>query len=607
MFQSFETTADPAQARPRLEHLRLLMKEGGLDGVLVPRADEHQGEYVPACAERLAWLTGFTGSAGVALILRTKAILFVDGRYTLQAREQTDPALFEIESLVDNPPRDWMKANLNQGARIGFDPWLHTVGEIRALRKALKKPGAEAVALERNLVDAIWEDRPAPPTEPVRVHPISLAGEPAPAKLARLSEKLAAEGIDHTVLTDPASLAWVFNIRGNDVPHTPLALGFAMLSAEGRPRLFMDLRKISGEAEAHLRALADIHAPTDLLPVLTSAAKGAKIGLDPSLAAECLRLAIDEADGAVVDFSDPAAVPRAMKNETELKGARAAHVRDGAALACFLAWLDSERPDTLDEITVVTRLEELRRRTGEEMQMPMRDISFDTICGAGPNGAIIHYRVTRRTNRRLVPGELLLVDSGAQFDDGTTDVTRTVALGEPTEEMRTRFTLVLKGMIAISTLRFPAGTRGMDIDALARIALWKNGLNYNHGTGHGVGSYLSVHEGPQRIAKTGKEELRTGMILSNEPGYYRQGHYGIRIENLIAVTAPEPVPGGEVDMHAFETLTLAPIDRRLIDPAFLSPEEREWLNAYHRRVFEEISPLVENDVAAWLREATAPL
>ncbi|WP_159593596.1 aminopeptidase P family protein [Chelativorans xinjiangense] len=608
MFQSFDSTADPSQAGPRLERLRALMAKADLDGLLVPHSDEHQGEYLPPGAERLAWLTGFTGSAGAALILREKAILFVDGRYTLQAGEQTDPTLFDIESLVDNPPRDWMKAHLSKGARIGFDPWLHTIGDIRDLRKALEKPGAEAVPLERNLVDAIWEDQPAPPAEPVRIHPLSYAGEAAADKLSRLAGKLAEDGVDHTVLTDPSSLAWAFNIRGSDVPHTPLALGFAILSAKDRPRLFMDPKKLSNETETYLRELTELHTPSELGTVLAELAReGARIGLDNARAAEKLRLLVEESDGATVSFADPTALPRAMKNEAELKGARAAHLRDGAALALFLAWLDAREPESLDEIAVVKHLEECRRRAGNEAQMPLRDISFDTISGAGPNGAIIHYRVTRKTNRKLAAGELLLVDSGGQYEDGTTDVTRTVALGQPTDEMRNRFTLVLKGVIALSMLRFPTGTRGVDIDAFARIALWNAGLDYGHGTGHGVGSYLSVHEGPQRIAKTGTEKLHTGMILSNEPGYYRAGHYGIRIENLIVVTPPEPVEGGEVDMHGFKTLTLAPIDRRLIDPSLLTAEERKWLDAYHGRVFEEVGPLVDGETAAWLRGATAPL
>jgi len=607
MFQSFDSTSDPSQAAPRIARLRALMAEAGIDAVLVPHSDEYQSEYLPRSAERLAWLTGFTGSAGVALVLRERAVLFVDGRYTLQSREQTDPALFEIDSLVENPPHEWLRVNGSKGMRLGFDPWLHTIEDVRTLRKAVAKAGVELVPLERNLIDAIWDDRPAPPAEPVRVHPLKFAGEPAGDKLKRLSAKLANDRVDHTVLTNAASLAWAFNIRGGDVAHTPLTLGFAILSAAGKPKLFLDPRKLAGEAETYLRELADLHAPEKLEPQLASLAKGRTIGLDHGLAAERLRLLVEASGGTVSEFTDPTTLPRATKNETELKGARAAHLRDGAALARFLAWVDAQEPENLDEITVVQQLEEFRRRAGEEAQMPLRDISFDTISGAGPNGAIVHYRVTRKTNRRLASGELLLVDSGAQFEDGTTDVTRTVPLGTPTDEMRSRFTLVLKGMIAISMLRFPPGTRGMDIDALARVNLWKAGLDYGHGTGHGVGSYLGVHEGPQRIAKTGKEKLLAGMILSNEPGYYRQGHYGIRIENLIVVSPAEPVPGGEIDMHSFETLTQVPIDRRLIDPALLSPEEREWLNAYHRRVFNEISPLLDGATAGWLEKATAPI
>lgn len=606
MFQSFKTMSDPSQARPRLARLRTMMDNEGLDGLLVPRSDEHQGEYVAPCSERLAWITGFTGSAGAALILHDQAILFVDGRYTIQAAEQTDPDLFEIESLVDNPPREWMESNLASGVRIGFDPWLHTVGAVRALQKTLSKIGATPIALQHNLIDAVWEDRPDQPTCPVTIHPLKYAGIPAEEKLGLLAGKLKEEGIAHTVLTDPASLAWTFNIRGSDVPHTPLALGFAILSADTRPQLFLDASKL-GEAEKnYLAALAELHEPSELLEQLGSlSAEGTRIGLDENLAADRLRQVIEDNDGEVVPFSDPAALPRTVKNETELAGAKAAHLRDGAALATFLAWLDMQEPDSLTEIKVVEQLEAVRIKVGESMQMPLKDISFATICGAGPNAALPHYRVSEESNRRTAPGELLLVDSGGQFYDGTTDVTRTVAIGQPGEEMRQRFTLVLKGMIAISLLRFPEGTRGMDIDAFARNALWRNGLDFGHGTGHGVGSYLSVHEGPQRIARTGAAKLATGMILSNEPGYYKPGHYGIRIENLIVVSDPQHIDGGDIAMHRFETLTLAPIDRRLIEAELLSEEERAWLNAYHRRVYQEISPLVDAETADWLSQATA--
>ena len=415
-------------------------------------------------------------------------------------------------------------------------------------------------------------------------------------------------GATHAVLTDPSSLAWLFNIRGSDVPHTPLALGFAILPAEGLPLLFLSRAKLTIETDAYLTQLATVLEPQELEGRLAGlAASGGRIALDPALAAEKLRMIVEDNGGTVVRLADPARLPRAVKNEAELAGSRAAHRRDGAAMTKFLHWLDAQEPGAVDEIAAVRALEGFRRRTGEETQMPLRDISFDTISGAGPNGAIVHYRVTTATNRKLEAGELYLVDSGGQYQDGTTDITRTVAIGRADEEMRERATLVLKGMIAISTLRFPAGTRGCDIDAIARHALWQKGLDYAHGTGHGVGSFLSVHEGPQRIARTGTQPLMAGMILSNEPGYYKTGGYGIRLENLIVVRRAEPVPGGDIAMHAFETLTLAPFDRRLIRADLLDPAERAWLDAYHARVLEEIGPMVDGEVLAWLEAATAPL
>lgn len=605
MFQSFKTTSDPSQAGPRLARLRKLMADEGIDCLLVPRSDQHQGEYVAPGSERLAWITGFTGSAGAALILRDRAILFVDGRYTVQAAEQTDPAYFETDSLVDNPPREWMKANLTKGMRVGFDPWLHTIGGIRALHKTLEKCGAVAVPLQYNLIDAVWDDRPDEPITPVIIHPTQYAGTSAEEKLGALAQALKAEGVEYAVLTDPASLAWAFNIRGEDVPHTPLTLGFVILSASAKHKLFLDPRKLNEETRAYLSALAELCPPADLLKQLGAlATNGACVGLDESLVADLLRQVIEDNGGEVVAFADPAALPRATKNATELAGARSAHLRDGAALVIFLAWLDGQDVGSLTEIKVVEQLEAIRVSIGESMQMPLKEVSFGTICGAGPNAALPHYRVTEESNRNVAGGELLLVDSGGQYFDGTTDVTRTVAIGQPNEEMRTRFTLVLKGMIAISLLRFPNGTRGADIDAFARSALWRAGLDFNHGTGHGVGSYLSVHEGPQRIAKTGIAKLATGMILSNEPGYYKQDHYGIRIENLIVVSPAQMIEGGDLAMHSFETLTLAPIDRRLIEAELLSEEERSWLNAYHRRVYQEIAPLVDLQTAAWLSQAT---
>ncbi|HEV7252281.1 MAG TPA: aminopeptidase P family protein [Mesorhizobium sp.] len=608
MFQTFDSESDATLAAGRIERLRRWLAEQALDGFLVPRADEHQGEYVAPSSERLHWLTGFSGSAGAALILKDSAHLFVDGRYGLQARQQTDPAIFTIQSLIETPPAEWIRKNLGKGARVGFDPWLHTVSEARKLREAAQAVGADLVALEQNPIDLLWEDRPAPPAAPVLIQPLALAGQPAREKLMRLAETIREAGATHFVLSDPSSVAWAFNIRGGDVAHTPLPLGFAILAAEGLPKLFIDERKLTIEPRAYLTQLANLEPPEALesrLRELTTAR--AKVGLDPHLSAEKLRLVVEEAGGATISMPDPTRLSRASKNEAEIAGTRAAHRRDGAALARFLCWLDAQQPGSVDEIAAVTALEQFRREMGEAHQSPLKDVSFPTIAGSGPNGAVVHYRVSRGTNRTLGDGELFLVDSGAQYADGTTDVTRTVPVGAPTEEQRERFTLVLKGMIDISMLRFPAGTRGSDIDAVARIALWKAGLDYAHGTGHGVGSFLSVHEGPQRIAKTGTEKLLPGMILSNEPGYYKEGAYGIRIENLILVTPAEPIPDGEIPMHGFETLTLVPIDRRLIRTDFLTEEELRWLDRYHGRVLAEIGPLVEGETLRWLKAACAPL
>ena len=608
MFQSFESEGDPSKGAERVALLRKRLGELGLTGFIVPRADEHQGEYVAPCSERLRWLTGFAGSAGAALVLMDRALIFVDGRYTLQVRTQADMDVFTPENLVETPPNIWIGDNLGKGARIGFDPWLHTIGDARALRAAAEKSGAEVIAVDDNPVDAVWTDRSQPPLRPVEIQPLEFAGELAKEKLAKLAATLAKEDASHAVLTDPSSIAWAFNIRGSDVPHTPLALGFAIIAAEGPHLLFMDKRKLKIEPEAYLTQLADLRAPSALeKEIVALAGKGATIALDPALAAEKLRALIEDNGGKVVSLADPARLPRATKNAAEIAGTRAAHRRDGAAITNFLAWLDQQPVGSVDEIAAVTKLEESRRLTGEETQMPLRDISFDTISGAGPNGAIIHYRVSRATNRKLGADELFLLDSGAQYQDGTTDITRTVAIGTPTDEMRERATIVLKGMIGISILRFPPGTRGSDIDAVARVAHWKAGIDYAHGTGHGVGSFLSVHEGPQRIAKTGTEKLLPGMILSNEPGYYRPGQYGIRMENLILVKPAKEIPGGDIAMHDFETLTLAPFDRRLIVAELLSTDERAWLNGYHARVLSEIGPMVRGDVLKWLEAATAPI
>ena len=603
MFQSFEAPERLANAGDRVDQLRKLMGELKVDAVLVPRADEHQGEYVPPSAERLKWLTGFSGSAGTAVITRQAAALFVDGRYTVQAKAQVDTKRFEILQVPQAQLSDWLSRKLKAGAVVGFDPRLHTVNEIERLTDALESHQIKLKPLSRNPVDKIWgADRPAPPTGKVHPHPLEYAGRSAQDKIAALQKELKAAGQDAVVLTLPDSIAWLFNIRGSDVAHNPVALAYAIVPVQGKPELFIDREKLDADARKHLSfaKVSDPEALEERLAKLKEAGK--RVRLDPNTASWWFARQLG-GPKRIVRGQDPCLVPKARKNEAEIKGARAAHKRDGVAFARFLAWLDREAPGgQLDEISVARKLEEFRAETHA-----LKDISFDTISGAGPNGAIVHYRVTEATNRKLNPGELYLVDSGAQYQDGTTDITRTIAIGEPTEEMRERYTLVLKGHIAIATARFPKGTRGLELDPLARRPLWEKGLDYDHGTGHGVGSYLSVHEGPQSISRRGMAVLEPGMIISNEPGYYKEGAYGIRLENLVLVTEPEVPPRGDREVMGFETLTLAPFDRRLIKADMLTPAELEWLNAYHARVREEIGAELGPEDRAWLEAATAPI
>ena len=609
MFQTFETTASPDQGSRRVADLRATFDDLGVDAVLVPRADEFLGEYVPACSERLAWLTGFTGSAGVAMVLRDRAVVFVDGRYTAQLAEQVDAGTFEAGDLVATPPALWIESGQAEGIRLGIDPWLHTTGEVRRLREALDAVGGELVCLPKNPVDAIWSDRPAPPMGQVSIQAEVRAGRAAAQKIGEMQEAIRKAGASAAVLTDPSSVAWTFNIRGSDVPHTPHPLARAIVPATGTPLLFIEQEKLGEEARNHLSGLSRTAAPGDFAAALSDlAGPDASVLLDPAVSPYAVARIVEAADGKVKEAPDPARLPRATKNPVEIDGARTAHRQDGAAVATFLAWIDRQPSGTLDEITAVRELEAIRARVGERMQMPLRDISFDTIAGAGPHGAVIHYRVNEGTNRKLAPGELFLVDSGAQYEAGTTDITRTVPVGAAAEEAKRFFTLVLKGMIAISTLRFPPGTRGVDIDAFARIALWQAGADYAHGTGHGVGSYLSVHEGPQTISRRGMQELLPGMIISNEPGYYRDGAFGIRIENLVVVHEPRDIPGGDKPMLGFETLTLAPIDRRLVMAGMLTPAEIGWLDRYHAKVRSEILPLLDDEQTRhWLEIATEPL
>lgn len=588
----------------RLASLRLELQSRGIDGFIVPRADEHQGEYVPKRAERLSWLTGFEGSAGCAVVLVDRAAIFVDGRYTLQVRDQVDCEAFEPQHLIDHPPHKWLGENLRAGQVFGYDPWLHTVTQAEQLEKAAKKAGATLIATDPNPLDEAWTDQPPTPIAAVLPQAEIFTGQSSESKRDVIGKKLAEDGIGAVVLTTPDAVAWLLNIRGGDVPRTPLPLAFAILASDGTVDLFIDGRKLAPQTRPHLGAEVRIHPPDALGERLDAlGAEGATVRLNPAVAAAWIAQRLEAAGATLNKGADPTALPKARKNAVELDGTRAAHRRDGAALCRFLHWLDSHAADgTVSEMQASDKLESFRRENEH-----FRDLSFDTISGAGPNGAIVHYRVSEETNRLIEPGQLYLVDSGGQYLDGTTDVTRTVAIGEPTSEMRDRFTRVLKGHISLGTARFSKGTTGSQLDALARLPLWQAGLDYDHGTGHGVGSYLGVHEGPQRISKASNTvALEPGMILSNEPGYYKTDGYGIRIENLVVVMSGT-IEGGDREMLGFETITLAPIDRRLVDTSLLLASELDWLNEYHARVRDELEPLVPYPTAVWLAKATAPI
>ena len=602
-FQTFDDPPEASESAPRLAALRAELARRGLDGFVVPHADRHQNEYLPPSEERLAWLTGFTGSAGAAIVLADRAVLFVDGRYTLQAHDQSDPKLFAIEHLVDRPPSGWIEITLAAGQKLGFDPWLHTAEGAERLAKACATAGAILVATEPNPIDTVCRNRPAPSHSAVVPHDQRFAGESAPQKLNRIRAEIKKLKADALVVSDPHAVAWTFNIRGADVRHTPLPLAFAII-LEDSARLYVDEDRLTDAAREALAGLVEIKPEATFAQDL--AALGGEhltVRIDQTTAAHAISQGIAANGGKVSRGPDPIAVMKAVKNAAEIAGSRAAHRRDGAAVANFLAWFDREASHgQLTEIDAVEALETFRRNTGL-----LRDISFPTIAGAGPNGAIVHYRVTRKINRKIVPGELFLIDSGAQYQDGTTDITRTVIVGDASPEMRDRFTRVLKGHIAIARAVFPDGIAGSQLDSFARAHLWAAGLDFDHGTGHGVGSYLSVHEGPARISKLGTTALMRGMILSNEPGYYKTGHYGIRIENLVLVTEAPAVVGGEKPLNRFETLTLAPIDRRLIDRQLMTADEIDWFDAYHAEVREVLLPLVVADTRSWLGEATAPL
>ena len=593
----------------RLDALRKELARRELDGFVVPISDEHMSEYVGAYAQRLQWLTGFNGSAGTAVVLAQGAdgkgaTIFVDGRYTLQVRDQVDGAHWDYASVPETSPAKWLGEHAPEGARIGYDAWLHSRTWADTVSRALAKRNATLVAVDGNPIDAVWQDRPGPSLAPALVHGDALAGQSSTEKRTAVAQWLTREGLDAVVIPALDSIAWLLNIRGTDVDRTPVALGFVIAHADGTADFFVDPAKVTPELTAHLGNAVRI-APLGGFVGALQALAGKRVAADPDHAVAVIFTALDNAGAQVVSANDPCVLPKAVKNAAEQAGHRAAQARDGAAVSRFLHWLSAEAPQgKVDELAAAARLQAFREATGS-----LRDLSFDTISGSGPNGAIVHYRVSEETNRPLTPGSVFLVDSGGQYPDGTTDITRTVWIGpgDAPANVKDRFTRVLKGHIALARAVFPQGTNGSQLDTLARQFLWQAGIDYAHGTGHGVGSFLSVHEGPQRISKAGgNQELLAGMIVSNEPGYYKTGEYGIRIENLVLVE-PRAIAGAEGAWLGFETLTHVPIDRALIDLALLDPAERAWLDTYHARVLALIGPQLEGDALDWLRRACAPL
>ncbi|MCI4660845.1 MAG: aminopeptidase P family protein [Neomegalonema sp.] len=605
-----------------MRDLRARLRALGVDGFLIPRADRHQGEYVPACDERLRYVSGFGGSAGMALVLADRAAIFVDGRYELAVREEVDLSIWEPVFLRETSLAQWLVEHA-PGKKIGFDPWLHTPNQIAELSKRVEKAKIALVALPANPLDALWHDRPGAPQAPASVHPEALAGQSSSAKRSQVAARLREEGLAAAFLSLPDSLCWLLNIRGSDVPCTPLVLSFGLICADGTMTLFSAPAKFDAALRAHLGegvAIEDWSALESRLRALAGETlagerqagerqAGEAVGLDPDSAPEAVRLILEDAGARVAPLADPCVLPKACKNAVEIAGARAAHRRDGAAMVRFLAWLDREAPGgALTELSVAQRLRAIREETASMLGSELVDVSFETISGFGPNGAVVHYRVDERSSLPVKGDGVLLVDSGGQYRDGTTDITRTMAIGMPEPQAQRAFTLVLKGMIAISRLKFPPKTAGRELDAFARHALWQAGLDYDHGTGHGIGSFLSVHEGPQGISKRSGVALAPGMILSNEPGYYRAGAFGIRIENLVLVREPALPAGGEREMLSFETLTLVPIDRRMLELGQLSADERDWLDLYHAQVLAQIGPLLRDPAEkAWLEQACAPL
>lgn len=595
-----QSVLSPADSAGRLQRLRQKMAEMDIDGFIVPLNDEFHGEAAPACSERLKWLTGFTGSAGVAAVLKDRAAIFIDGRYTLQVRSEVDTALFEPCHVSEAPLKDWISEHMSAGQTLAIDPWLHTKSSVDSLAKLTLQKGLTLLPVAENLIDAVWTDRPPAPLGLIAAHAETYSGESSSAKRTRIAADLAKREVDASVHTLPDVIAWLLNIRGSDLPCTPFALGFALLLQDATVDLFVDPRKISADLTEHLGNAVRLHDREDFGEELDKLA-GKSVLADPAVTSQWIINRLETADAQIRLGEDPCLLPKATKNKVEIDGTRKAHIRDGAAVSRFLLWLaENAQTGEIDEMSAENQLRQFRE-TGENF----KDLSFPTISGAGPNGAIVHYRATEKSNRALAPGSLYLVDSGAQYLDGTTDITRTVAIGTPSEEMRQRFTLVLKGHIALARAIFPKGTTGSQLDTLARAPLWSAGLDYDHGTGHGVGSYLSVHEGPQRISKAPSTvALVPGMILSNEPGYYKTDAYGIRIENLVTVREVEGPENAERTVYGFETLTFAPIDQSLIDLGLLDADEKSWLNSYHADVWEKISPQLDDRERAWLKAAT---
>ena len=606
MFQNFSGKKQKDHSSDRISRLRRALADIQVEGLIVPRGDEFQGEYVPASSERLTWLTGFSGSAGTAVILQKTGAIFVDGRYTLQVREQVETDILVPHQVPDQKPEQWIAANLASGSSLGFDPWLITIAEAEKYRKACQVVGGKLIALKTNPVDVIWSDRPQRPSAQIQLQPLQFAGIPASSKMADIAKGLKQRRSNACVLTQTDAVAWAFNIRGQDIPHTPAVLAFAVVHDDATAELYIDPARAPEDVRDALKqANVSLISPDGFDGGLKKlGAAGAAVELDPDWAADALRQLLEDAGAKITHHDSPCTIPRATKNSAELEGSRAAHLRDGVPMVRFLRWLnDNAQTGELDEITAAKKLEALRTATGE-----LRDISFDSISGAGPHAAIPHYRVSETSNLPIKRDQIYLIDSGAQYVDGTTDITRTIIVGTPAAEIKDRFTRVLKGMINLSRIRFPAGTTGGHLDVLARAALWEAGLDFDHGTGHGVGSYLSVHEGPQRFSKTDKTVLLPGMILSNEPGYYKAGDYGIRIENLLAVREAEPIKGGERPMHWFETLSFTPIDKNLIDPSIMTDAELEWLDQYHAQVLKKIGPRLDDPAdTEWLKTACAPI